>query len=57
MRPPDAIILQSTQLSGTTTFEEIVNMDDISALTDPVRDRVLELIKEHGAGLEAAPGA
>ena len=43
----DSIILQSTQISGMNTFEEVVNMDDISRLKDPVKEQVFALVKDH----------
>ncbi|MEO8630344.1 MAG: hypothetical protein ABI612_19935 [Betaproteobacteria bacterium] len=51
MRPPDPIILQSTQISGTSTFEEVVNVDDIARLSDPLKAQVVALVKEHGGEL------
>lgn len=51
VRPPDAIVVQSTQISGTNTFEEIVDPASIAALSDPLRDEVLATARQHGAGL------
>jgi hypothetical protein len=48
MRPPDSIIVQSSKLSGATTFEEVVDVDDISRLSDPLKGQVVTLVKEHG---------
>jgi hypothetical protein len=56
VRPPDEVILQSTQLSGTFTFEEVVNLDDIATLSDPLRERVLGLVREHGGNLAGELG-
>jgi hypothetical protein len=36
--PPDDIIIQNTQLSGIPSFEEIINLDDIRQLSDPIRN-------------------
>ena len=48
IRPPDPVIVQSSQLSGATTFEEIVNVDDISRLSDSLKEHVVGLVRQHG---------
>lgn len=52
VRPSDALILQITQISGTASFEEIVDVGAISSLSDPIKDAVLSLASEHGGNLE-----
>lgn len=37
MRPSDAVILQSTQLSGATSFEEVIESDSMPPLADPLQ--------------------
>lgn len=49
--PPDAVIIESTEISGMDAFEEVVNIDDIVQLTDPLKQRLLELVKSHGEEL------
>lgn len=51
VRPPDALVIQSTQISGTNTFEEVVDPAGIQALADPLGDEVMALVAQHGAGL------
>jgi hypothetical protein len=51
LRPPDDVLIEHTEIAGTDTFEEVVNTDDIAALRDPVRDRLLELTKVAGIEL------
>ncbi len=51
MRPPDELVVQSAQISGTNTFEEVVDPSSISSLTDPLRDEVLATVNQYGAGL------
>jgi len=51
MRPPDNVIIESTEISGVSAFEEVVNIADIVELRDPLSDRLLELIKTHGERL------
>jgi len=42
--PPDDLIIQSTELSGTPFFEEVVNLDDIEQLRDPLKEQLVKLI-------------
>jgi hypothetical protein len=46
-RPPDDVVLQSAELTGIAAFEEVVNVDDIMRLTDPLKDRLLEIARQH----------
>ena len=46
-RPPDAVILQSAELTGMDAFEEVVNLDDLSGLRDPLIERLLEIARHH----------
>ncbi|MET0026277.1 MAG: hypothetical protein ABW101_01465 [Candidatus Thiodiazotropha sp.] len=41
--PPDDIIIQNTEISGIPSFEEIINIHDIQNLSDPLRERILEI--------------
>ena len=52
VRPPDLLILQTTQISGTATFEEVVDAERIAELKDPIREEVLSLMSEHAADLK-----
>lgn len=49
IRPPDEVILESTEVSGRDVFEEIVDVDAIQNLRDPFKESLVELIKSHGA--------
>jgi hypothetical protein len=44
--PPDEVILQSTELSGMDAFEEIVNLDDIARIANPMKEQLLRLAEE-----------
>ena|SRR5688500_8205439 len=46
-RPPDAVVLESAELTGMDAFEEVVNVDDIARLSDPLKDRLLEIARRH----------
>ncbi len=45
MRPPDEIIIQSTEVSGGPLFEEVVNVDDVDAIRDPIKDQLQALVE------------
>jgi hypothetical protein len=44
-RPPDDVIIESTELSGMDAFEEVVTVSDIQRMRDPLQERLLELVK------------
>lgn len=46
--PGDDVIIQSTEISGAPVFEEVVNLDDIAGLADPLRERLCDLARSHG---------
>lgn len=43
--PPDQVIIESTEISGRNVFEEVVNMDDILKLKDPLKERLTGLVQ------------
>lgn len=43
MRPPDRVIIESTEISGTTQFEEVVDSGAIADLEDPIKKKLAEL--------------
>ena len=46
-RPPDAVVLESAEVTGVDAFEEVVDVDDIERLRDPLRERLLEIVRKH----------
>ena len=42
-RPPDAVVIESAELTGMDAFEEIVNVEDISRLAHPLKERLMEI--------------
>ena len=52
--PPDDVIIESTEISGTNAFEEVVDIKGLQGLRDPFKEAVLELARQHG---EAIPEA
>lgn len=51
IRPPDNLIIQGTELSGTSTFEEVINFDDISQMSDPFKDQLVSFVKKQDESL------
>lgn len=45
VRPPDDVLIESTEISGLNAFEEVVNAEDIVKMQDPFREKLLEVIK------------
>lgn len=53
-RPSDAVVLESAELTGIDAFEEVVNVDDIARLDDPLKDRLSEIARQHAPALSAS---
>ncbi len=51
IRPPDDVIIESTEISGRDAFEEIVNVSDIVKMRDPHKEQLVELVKSHDESL------
>jgi len=50
-RPSDDVILQSAELTGMDAFEEVVNVQDLSQLRDPLKQRLTDLARQHAPEL------
>lgn len=46
-RPSDAVIIESAEVTGMDAFEEIVKVEDLSRLQDPLRERLLEIAQQY----------
>ena len=46
-RPSDAVVVESAELTGIDTFEEVVDIDDVDSLTDPFKARLMEIASRH----------
>lgn len=51
VRPPDEVIIESTEISGSNDFEEVVNLSELAAMKDPFKEKLIELAKAHGETL------
>jgi hypothetical protein len=50
-RPSDDVILQSAELTGMDAFEEVVNVDDLAQLRDPLKERLLQIARQQAPEL------
>jgi hypothetical protein len=46
LRPPDAVLVESTEVSGTDAFEELVQLEGVEKLRDPLKERLIDLTKD-----------
>jgi hypothetical protein len=46
-RPPDDVIIESTEIAGMDVFEEIVNIEDVARLRDSLKEQLTALIQEY----------
>ena len=51
MRPSDAIVVESAELTWMDAFEEVVNVAEIGRLPDPFKERLLDLARKHAPEL------
>jgi hypothetical protein len=45
-RPSDALIIESAELTGMDNFEEVVKVEDIAGLGDPLKDRLIGITRQ-----------
>jgi hypothetical protein len=53
LRPSDELIIESTEISGRDAFEEVVNLDDLRNLEDPLKAQLMEIARSQGEGVVA----
>ena len=51
IRPPDELIVESTEISGRDAFEEVVNLEDLRSLRDPLKSQLVDMARSHGEEL------
>jgi hypothetical protein len=51
IRPSDAIVIESAELTGMDTFEEVVKVEDIARLGDAFKARLLEIGRQQAPEL------
>jgi hypothetical protein len=50
-RPSDAVMIESAELTGMDNFEEIVKVEDIAQVTDPLKERLLAIARQQAPEL------
>ena len=50
-RPSDAVVIESAELTGMDAFEEVVQVEDIARLADPLKTRLLEIARQQAPEL------
>lgn len=50
-RPSDAVIVESAELTGMDAFEEIVDLEEVARLRDPLRETLMSVAREHAPEL------
>jgi hypothetical protein len=48
------VVVESAELTGIDAFEEIVNVDDIGRVADPVKERLMEIARQHVPALASS---
>jgi hypothetical protein len=48
VRPPDRVLLESSEVSGMNAFEELVRLEDIPSLRDHLKEQLLEIAGADG---------
>jgi hypothetical protein len=43
--PPDPVLVESTEISGRDAFEEVVDLDLLPEMVDPLKSSLLELLQ------------
>ena len=50
-RPSDAVVIESAELTGMDAFEEVVSVEEITRLSDPLKERLLEIARQQAPEL------
>jgi hypothetical protein len=50
-RPSDALMIESAELTGMDAFEEVVKVEDIAALGDPLKERLRQIARQQAPEL------
>src|SRR5262245_6425789 len=46
IRPSDAVVIESAELTGMDAFEEVVNVHDVKGMADPFKERLLDVARQ-----------
>jgi len=42
------VIIETTELTGSDAFEEVIDLEGLTTLRDPMKDSLVELARSHG---------
>ncbi len=56
VRPPDEVLVESTEVSGMNAFEEIVRLEDVEKLRDPLKEQLLAITRSRSEPPAVAGG-
>jgi hypothetical protein len=48
VRPPDEVIIETTEMTGSDNFEEVIDLEALATLGDPMKESLVELARAHG---------
>jgi hypothetical protein len=51
VRPPDNLVMIASGLAGGTSFAEVLDLESVKNLQDPLRDEIARIFKSHGQEL------
>jgi hypothetical protein len=51
MRPPDSLVTVASGLAGGASFSEVLDLATVKNLTDPLRDQIAAIFRNHGQEL------
>lgn len=54
VRASDDVVVQSAELTGVDAFEEVVTVDDIPKLRDPLKERLIDIVRAQAPDLAPA---
>ena len=49
LRPPDDVLIESTEVSGMDAFEELVQLEDVDKLRDPLKEKLMAIAQSANA--------
>jgi hypothetical protein len=50
-RPPDNLVAMASGLAGGTSFAEVLSVESLNSLNDPLREEALEILGRHKVGI------
>ena len=53
MRPADDLVVTAAGLAGGASFAEVLNIESVRNLSDPLRDETLKLLAQHKVDVAA----